>query len=90
MNKKQNHELIDNDNPEWTAQDIKNAIPFSGLPASLREKLSARNPKKTASKVTTTIQLSPDVIAAFKATGTDWQIRIDAALKEWLQNHSPA
>lgn len=90
MNKKQNHELIDNENPEWTAQDIKNSIPFSELPASLREKLSARNPKKIASKVTTTIQLSPDVIAAFKATGTGWQTRIDAALKEWLQNHSPA
>lgn len=55
MNKKQNHELIDNENPEWTAQNIKNAIQFSDLPASLRNKLS-----------------------------------VDVALKEWLQNHSPA
>lgn len=51
----QNDKPIDNDNPEWTAQDIKNAIPFSDLPESLRNKLS-----------------------------------VDAALKEWLQNHSPA
>lgn len=33
MNKKPNPELIDNDNPEWTAQDIKAAMPFSSLPA---------------------------------------------------------
>ena len=39
--------------------------------------------------VTVTIRLSPDVMAAFKATGTGWQTRIDAALKDWLRKHSP-
>jgi uncharacterized protein (DUF4415 family) len=45
---------------------------------------------KAAPKVATTIRLSPDVSAAFRATGTGWQTRIDAALKDWLQTHSPA
>jgi uncharacterized protein (DUF4415 family) len=44
---------------------------------------------KAAPKVATTIRLSPDVSAAFRATGTGWQTRIDAALKDWLRTHSP-
>ncbi len=40
-------------------------------------------------KVSTTIRLSPEVISAFKSTGTGWQTRIDAALKDWLIQHPP-
>ena len=43
---------------------------------------------KAASKVPTTIRLSPDVSAAFRATGDGWQTRSDAALKDWLRTHS--
>jgi uncharacterized protein (DUF4415 family) len=45
---------------------------------------------KAAPKVSTTIRLSPDVVQAFRAGGDGWQTRIDAALKDWLQTHSPA
>ena len=45
---------------------------------------------KAAPKVSTTIRLSPDVVQAFQAAGDGWQTRIDAALKDWLQTHSPA
>jgi uncharacterized protein (DUF4415 family) len=45
---------------------------------------------KAAPKVATTIRLSPEVSAAFRATGDGWQTRIDAALKDWLRTHSPA
>lgn len=31
-----------------------------------------------------------EVIAAFKATGEGWQTRMNDALKDWLQTHSPA
>ena len=44
---------------------------------------------KAAPKVPTTIRLSPEVSAAFRATGDGWQTRIDAALKDWLRTHSP-
>jgi uncharacterized protein (DUF4415 family) len=89
MSKKSNPERIDNDNPEWTAQDIKTALPFSNLPATLQTKLRGRGPQKAPPKVSTTIRLSPDVVQAFRAAGDGWQTRIDAALKDWLRTHSP-
>lgn len=33
-------ELIDDDNPEWTAEDFARAVPFSALPADLQALLS--------------------------------------------------
>jgi hypothetical protein len=38
--KKPNRELIDNENPEWTDEDLSRAVPFSALPAELRKLLS--------------------------------------------------
>jgi len=89
MNKKPNRELIDTDNPEWTEQEVKTAMSFSGLPTNLQAKLGKRGPQKTPPKVSTTIRLSPDVVQAFRAAGDGWQTRIDAALKDWLRTHSP-
>lgn len=34
-----------------------------------------------------TIRLSPDVLEKFRSTGTGWQTRIDAALKDWINSH---
>lgn len=51
--------------------------------------IKPRGPQKAPNKQATTIRLSPDVMAAFKATGSGWQTRIDAALKDWLRTHSP-
>jgi uncharacterized protein (DUF4415 family) len=48
-----------------------------------------RGKQKSPTKLPTTIRLSPDVMAAFKATGAGWQTRIDNALKDWLSTHSP-
>jgi uncharacterized protein (DUF4415 family) len=48
-----------------------------------------RGRQKSPTKLPTTIRLSPDVMAAFKATGAGWQTRIDNALKDWLSTHSP-
>ena len=89
MNKKPKSARIDDENPEWTAEDIKTAMPFSSLPASLKAKLGGRGPQKVAPKISTTIRLSPDVVESFRATGDGWQTRIDAALKDWLRTHSP-
>ncbi len=59
------------------------------LPQAVHKSLGVRGPQKAPLKVPTTIRLSPEVMAAFKATGAGWQTRIDAALKEWLSRHSP-
>ncbi|MDO9144918.1 BrnA antitoxin family protein [Rhodoferax sp.] len=89
MSKKPNPELIDSDNPEWTAEMFAQAKRISDLPTSLQAKLRGRGPQKAPPKVSTTIRLSPDVLQAFRAAGDGWQTRIDLALKDWLRNHSP-
>jgi uncharacterized protein (DUF4415 family) len=74
---------------EWTEEDFKRAVPFSGLPESLRNTLSSRQrgPQKAPVKERISIRLSPEVVASFRATG--WQTRLDAALKDWLKTHRP-
>jgi uncharacterized protein (DUF4415 family) len=52
---------------------------------ALRRSRGERGPQK----VPTTIRLSPEVSAAFRATGPGWQTRIDEALKDWLRTHKP-
>ena len=77
---------------ELTAADMRHFKPASqALPPALQKTLGMRprGPQKSATKVATTIRLSPDVMAAFKATGAGWQTRMDAALKDWLKTHSP-
>jgi len=39
----------------------------------------------TVRKVSVRIQLDADVLAAFKATGQDWEERINAVLREAVQ-----
>ena len=87
----------DPDSPEWTEADFAAAKPaaqffdadtFKGL-AALKRRPGERGPQKAPTKAATTIRLSPEVMAAFKATGKGWQTRIDAALKDWLKTHSP-
>ena len=91
MSKKPNPELIDAENPEWTDDMFKQSMRFDALSESLRTKLTSprRGPQKAPTKIATTIRLTPDVMDAFKATGTGWQTRIDAALRDWLKTHSP-
>ena len=44
---------------------------------------------KEETKQAVTVRYSPDVMAAFRATGAGWQARMNGALKDWLQTHSP-
>ena len=77
---------------ELTAADLRRFKPAAeALPADLLKAMDIkpRGPQKAPTKQATTIRLSPDVMAAFKATGAGWQTRIDAALKDWLRTHSP-
>lgn len=77
---------------ELTDADFKQMKPFSSLPDSLQTKLRGigeRGPQKEPTKERITIRLSPDVLRRFRASGTGWQGRVDAALREWLKRHSP-
>jgi uncharacterized protein (DUF4415 family) len=76
------------DNPEWTEEDFAQAKPFADVFPELAAKMrTTRGPQKAPTKVSTTIRLSPEVIAYFKQSGAGWQARIDAALKEWVASH---
>jgi uncharacterized protein (DUF4415 family) len=82
--RKANPELIDEDNPEWTTEDFARArLGSEVLSASLLKKL--RGPQKTPTKERITIRLSQDVVTRFRASGTGWQGRVDAVLREWLK-----
>jgi uncharacterized protein (DUF4415 family) len=73
------------DNPELTKADVAEMRPFAEALPELAEKLRrARGPQVAATKISTTIRLSPDVIGFFKRGGQGWQSRIDEALKEWV------
>ena len=95
MKKRLNLELTDIDNPEWSKQDISSARParevlpelFGVQAAKAMLKPRGRPPAEVV-KDRITIRLSPDVTAAFRASGDGWQTRIDAALKDWLRTHS--
>jgi len=71
------------DNPEWTAEDFRNAKPFADvfpeLAATIRR---GRGPQKAPTKTLVSLRLSPDVLEKFKADGPGWQSRIDEVLRK--------
>jgi uncharacterized protein (DUF4415 family) len=70
--------------------DIAGMKKIAALPASLQSKLKPRGrPVAEITKERITIRLSPDVVDKFRATGPGWQTRVDAALTDWLKEHSP-
>lgn len=59
------------------------------LPESLAGKLGiqSRDPNARPIRVRISLRLSRDVIERFRAAGDDWEARLDAALREWLDTH---
>jgi uncharacterized protein (DUF4415 family) len=75
---------------ELTRNDFVKMVPISGLHESLQTKLRKRGrPIAESTKERITIRLSPVVVEQFRATGPGWQTRINAALADWLKEHSP-
>jgi len=60
--------------PEWVAKLAA---------ASVRR----GRPRAATRKVSTTIRLDADVLAAFREKGEGWQTRVNAALRDWLKHH---
>ena len=76
---------------ELTAKDMAKFKPAAEvLPMSLRKKLGVRGRQKAPTKERITIRLSREVVEQFRDSGEGWQTRVDAALRDWLKNHSPA
>jgi uncharacterized protein (DUF4415 family) len=64
------------------AREIFSPQVFASLKKSGRGRPKAENPK-----VFTAIRLDADLIEAFKATGKGWNTRINAALRQYLNEH---
>ncbi len=58
--------------------------------AAMQKALSRGRPKAETTKLALTVRYDVEVVEAFKATGKGWQTRMNAALRDWLKDHSPA
>ncbi len=95
MSKKPNPQLIDDENPEWTTEQIATARPAREVLPQIfgaqmaQEMLKSRGrPRATHPKERINIRLSHEVVTHFKSSGDGWQTRIDSALKDWVRTHS--
>ncbi len=71
------------DAPELTDAFFEEADEYLG------EKWVRRGrPLAASTKLALTVRYDADVVAAFKATGSGWQTRMNAALRDWLKTHS--
>ena len=76
---------------ELSADDLAKFRPAAeAMLSSLKRKLGVRGPQRAPTKERITIRLSREVVEQFRESGAGWQTRVDAALREWLKNHSPA
>jgi len=78
------------ENPEWTAENFRNAKRgLDGLAELIGEQYVAPlrkvgRPKQAAPKSNGTLRLSPEVWAGLKASGRGYSARVDALLKQAL------
>jgi uncharacterized protein (DUF4415 family) len=86
MSKQQSGTEFD-DNPEWTEEDFAKARPASEhfAPDVMTLLVRPRGRPAVAAdqrKAKVNLRLSPDVLAALRATGSGWQTRVDQALRK--------
>jgi len=84
----------DEDNPEWTREEIRRARPAPemvkevfGPAAAAALKRGRGRPEKPDRKVNLTLRIDPDVLAAYKQAGKGWQTRINQVLREHMPDH---
>lgn len=83
MPKRKKEIVIDDENPEWTAEDFARARPASEVvPEIVAAYLRRRGPQRAPTKRLISLRLDPDVIDHFRARGKGWQARINATLRK--------
>lgn len=78
-------------NPEWTAEEIRQARPLmEALPTetveAIRRYRGQRGPQKSPTKELISLRVDRDVAAALRATGPGWQTRANEALRVYVKN----
>jgi uncharacterized protein (DUF4415 family) len=72
----------DPDNPEWTEEMFRRAVPASEFFSDFDKfpKPRSRGPQKTPLKVQTTLRLDREVLDHFRRGGRGWQTRVNETL----------
>lgn len=94
MKKKPHPEQLDDENPEWTPEDLdKSRLASEVLPEIFGEKVAQKmlkprgRPRVEFPKQRINIRLSHEVVEHFKSAGVGWQTRIDRALRQFIADH---
>ena len=81
----------DDENPEWTPEDLAKARPALEVLADVFGPVAAESirrgrgrPAKVDKKVNQTLRLDADVLDAYRQQGTGWQTRINQILREHM------
>jgi uncharacterized protein (DUF4415 family) len=96
--KARNPELIDEENPEITPEELRRTRPAPDVLAELfgenvTQELLRRSrrgrPLKNEQerKVNQTLRIDPDVLEAYKQGGKGWQTRINQVLRDNMPKH---
>ena len=80
----------DAENPEWTAEEIRQARPLMEmLPKeaveAIRRYRGQRGPQKSPTKELISLRVDRDVAAAYRASGRGWQTRANEALRAYAK-----
>lgn len=94
--RKQSATRPDDDNPEWTAEDIAKARPAAEVLPELIGESAAQDllrrgrgrPKKENRKINQTLRIDPDVLEAYRRLGRGWQARINQVLRDNMPEES--
>src|SRR5450755_4342616 len=85
----------DDENPEWTAEDFRNARPVREvmpelIEAAERLRIRLGGPKLEHPKEHVTLRLDAEVVKSFKEDGPGWQGRINETLLRVVKRRKPA
>ena len=77
----------DPDNPEWTKEMFRQAVPASEFFSDFDKfpKPRSRGPQKAPTKVQTTLRLDREILDHFRGSGRGWQTRVNESLRRVVE-----
>ena len=77
----------DPDNPEWTEEMFREAVPASEYFPDFDKfpKPRSRGPQKTPTKEQTTLRLDREILDHFRRGGRGWQTRVNETLRREVE-----
>ena len=80
----------DVENPEWTAEEIRQAGPLMDMlpketAEAVRRYRGQRGPQKSPTKEMVSLRIDRDIVEAYRATGSGWQKRANEALRVYAK-----